>query len=154
MVSSKARVIVMAAVAVVVLAAGGLFWSMSAEAADVTVYALRTCGCCHNWVEHLENNGFTVRVEYVPDVGPVKAEHGVSNELSSCHTALIGDYVVEGHVPARVIRRLLEERPAVRGIAVPGMPVGSPGMEGPYQEPYDVVTFDAAGNTSVFESIR
>ena len=86
------------------------------------------------------------------DMTTVKIENGVRREFSSCHTAVIDGYVIEGHVPAEDIQRLLQDRPAVAGIAVPGMPIGSPGMEGPNPQAYDVVTFDAIGNTSVFAS--
>lgn len=84
-------------------------------------------------------------------LAPVKAEHGVPRELEACHTAIVDGYVVEGHVPADVVRRLLEERPDVRGVAVPGMPIGAPGMDGPNPQPYNVYTFDAGGNAVVYE---
>jgi hypothetical protein len=131
--------------------AGGIvFWSVQGSAGEVTVYKSPTCGCCKEWVKHLEANGFKVQARDVADVTPLKAKHGVSPELGSCHTALVDGYVIEGHVPAADVRRLLKERPAVKGLAVPGMPVGSPGMEGPYKEPYSVLTFDEAGRTTVY----
>ncbi len=101
---------------------------------------------------HLLENGFEVRTIEVADLGELKARHGVRPQLQSCHTAVVGGYVVEGHVPADVIARLLEERPDIAGLTVPGMPMGSPGMEGPYTESYDVLAFDAQGNTSVYAS--
>ncbi len=98
----------------------------------------------------LEDNGFTVIKKDLRDMRAVKAAQGVTPRLASCHTAVVDGYVVEGHVPAADIRRLLAERPAVKGLSVPGMPVGSPGMEGPRKDPYDVLSFDAQGNTTVF----
>jgi len=121
-----------------------------AKAADITVYKSPTCGCCGKWVEHLEANGFSVEVKQRRDLRPIKQQLGVQAALQSCHTGVIDGYVIEGHVPAADIRRLLEQRPAVRGLAVPGMPMGSPGMEGPRPQPYEVVTFDAEGNTRTF----
>jgi hypothetical protein len=105
-------------------------------------------------VGHLQANGFKVEGKDVTDAQlvQIKAQHGVPRELSSCHTGLVGGYVVEGHVPADVVLRLLEERPEVVGLAVPGMPEGSPGMEGPNPEPYDVLTFDPQGRVGVYTS--
>jgi hypothetical protein len=105
-------------------------------------------------VGHLRANGFAVKEQNTADLGPVKRQHGVPPALESCHTGLIEGYVVEGHVPADTIRRLLRERPPVAGVAVPGMPVGSPGMEVPGQPPerYRVMTFDRVGRTGVFEA--
>ncbi len=118
------------------------------------VYKSPTCGCCAKWVTHLEAAGFAVTVEDVADMNEVKRRAGVPGDLASCHTAWIGDYVVEGHVPARVIQALLNEAPDVAGLAVPGMPIGSPGMEGRNPQPYDVIAFDAAGNRGLFERIE
>jgi hypothetical protein len=118
----------------------------------VTVYKSPTCGCCTEWVAHLRRHGFRVKTEDLADLQPIKTRHGVPAALQSCHTALVDGYVVEGHVPADLVDRLLRERPRVVGIAVPGMPVGSPGMEVPGRpaERYQVVTFDRAGQTGVF----
>jgi hypothetical protein len=103
-------------------------------------------------VGHLRASGFDVREENVADLAPIKRRFQVPDALRACHTAVVGDYVVEGHVPADLIQRLLRERPAVLGLAVPGMPVGSPGMEAPGRAPerYDVLTFDRTGRTTVF----
>lgn len=110
------------------------------------VYKTPWCGCCTAWVDHMREAGFDVRVTEMEDLTPLKARHGVSAELASCHTALIGGYVVEGHVPAADVARLLEERPEATGLAVPGMPMGSPGMEmDGHSEPYEVVLFGPAG---------
>lgn len=123
----------------------------TAAAEEMVVYRSPACGCCLAWVEHMREAGFRVRVEERTDLAPVKAEAGVPADLSSCHTAVVGGYVVEGHVPAADVRRLLAERPDVHGLAVPGMPVGSPGMEGPRpDEPYEVIAFDGRGDRRVF----
>ena len=121
-----------------------------ATAAEVTVYKSPTCGCCSAWIDHLERNGFTVRSRDHRDVTPVKDELGVPGRLRSCHTAVVDGYVIEGHVPADDIARLLQERPAIRGLAVAGMPMGSPGMEGPRKDAYEVTASEADGDTSVY----
>lgn len=116
--------------------------NLPASAAEISVYKTPSCGCCTEWVEHLEQNGFEVTVHSLDDLGPVKSRLGVPYDLQSCHTAEVGGYVVEGHVPAADVRRLLEERPDAAGIAVPGMPVGSPGMEyGDRKDAYDVILY-------------
>ncbi|GMQ87891.1 MAG: DUF411 domain-containing protein [Gammaproteobacteria bacterium] len=117
---------------------------------SIIVYKSPTCGCCSKWVRHLQDNGFEVDAINRNDMGSVKSQAGVPRRLASCHTASIGGYVIEGHVPAADIKRLLQERPAVAGLTVPGMPMGSPGMEGPRQDKYKVLTFDKAGNSTVF----
>lgn len=120
----------------------------------IDVYKSPTCGCCVKWVAHLEQHGFTVRTMDVPDPSAVKSRVGVPGRLTSCHTALVDGYIVEGHVPATDVRRMLEKRPPIAGLTVPGMPVGSPGMEGPNPKPYDVLTFDLSGKITVFSSHR
>lgn len=122
----------------------------------VQVFKSPTCGCCNEWVKHLEANGYTVEVQDRADMAAVKRELGLPGEMASCHTARIDGYVIEGHVPADDIDQLLAERPDVKGLAVPGMPVGSPGMEveGQPADPYDVIAFDAAGRASVYSSYR
>ena len=130
------------------LAAAPSFLAASAPAL-VTVYKSPTCGCCKAWVRHMQENGFAVEAHDVNDVTPYKKRYGVRSELASCHTAVIGGYVFEGHVPAEDIKRFLNERPASRGLAVPGMPQGSPGMEGPRAEPYNVLSLDADGIVQV-----
>ncbi|MBW3570104.1 MAG: DUF411 domain-containing protein [Gemmatimonadetes bacterium] len=125
-----------------------------AQNTRMVVYKTPSCGCCRAWVDHVQAAGFEVEVHDVPNVQPVKDEHGLPGHLASCHTAIVDGYVVEGHVPADVIRRMLRERPQVAGIAVPGMPVGSPGMEVPggRKDPYDVIAFSRDGKVSVYES--
>lgn len=118
----------------------------------ITVYKSPTCGCCTKWIEHLEASGMTVVAVNKPDMTPTKRENGVPVELESCHTARVGDYVIEGHVPAADIARLLREKPEVVGLAVPGMPMGSPGMEGPVKDAYSVLAFLKDGKTSVFSN--
>ena len=120
----------------------------------VQVYKDPTCGCCALWVEHLRKAGFTATVTDVQDMSSIKAKHGVPARARSCHTALVGGYVIEGHVPAEDVQRLLKQRPTVVGIAVPGMPIGSPGMEvaGTKPQAYDVLAFDKSGETKVFAS--
>ena len=117
----------------------------------VHVVKTATCGCCNEWVTHLRQGGFRVTVANVPDVTPTARRLGVPDDLRSCHTASVGGYAIEGHVPAADIRRLLRERPAAAGIAVPGMPVGSPGMEhGSHRQRYNTILFTRAGRRTVF----
>jgi hypothetical protein len=116
----------------------------------LTVYKTPTCGCCGKWVEHMDANGFAATTTNLPDLSAIKAKHGVPAALHSCHTSLVGGYVIEGHVPAADIRRLLKERPKIVGLAAPGMPAGSPGMDVPNSPAYDVIAFDKDGKTSVF----
>lgn len=123
-----------------------------AVAEEIVVYKSPTCGCCKKWVAHMRENGFKVTVHEQYNVTPVKNEMGVPRPLRSCHTAKVGGYVVEGHVPADVVKQLLEEKPEVAGLAVPGMPMGSPGMEGFRKDPYDVVAFTASGGSRVYAS--
>ena len=104
------------------------------------------------WVTHLEENGFMVKATDVPNINRIKQEVGVPSRVGSCHTAIIDGYVIEGHVPAEGILRLLADRPPIKGIAVPGMPMGSPGMEGPNPQPYDVIAFDDNGELTHFAS--
>ena len=118
---------------------------------EITVYKSPSCGCCNKWVKHLEENGFKVKAEDVSDVIPYKIKYGVTPQLASCHTAVIEGYTIEGHVPASDIKRLLMEKPALQGLSVPQMPVGTPGMEqGDRKDPYQVISFDRDGRTGVF----
>jgi hypothetical protein len=137
---------------VVALGMLSLVFAIPAQAGEpkITVYKSPTCGCCTKWVSHLKENGFEVDTVDIRDLQMVKSMSGVRPELASCHTAQVEGYVIEGHVPADDIKRLLKERPDVKGLTVPGMPHGSPGMETGRQEPYRVLTFDAAGKTEVF----
>jgi hypothetical protein len=120
----------------------------------MTVYKSPTCGCCKLWVEQMETSGFKVSVIETEDLNPIKLKLGVPKNLGSCHTAKVGDYFVEGHVPASDIKRLLKEKPDALGISVPGMPIGSPGMEVPSGEtqPYTVTMVNKDGSLSIFSS--
>lgn len=120
-------------------------------AKEMTVYHDPNCGCCGKWTEHMRANGFSVEEVPTQDMSSVKRELGVPRDLPSCHTAVIGDYIIEGHVPAEDVLRLLAEQPDARGLSVPGMPMGSPGMEYDGRRmAYDVIRFDDDGATSVF----
>jgi hypothetical protein len=120
----------------------------------ITVYKSKSCGCCAKWVEHVRANGFETTVHDDEEMDRLKNEMGVPLPVRSCHTALVGAYLIEGHVPAADIQRLLVERPKIAGLAVPGMPAGTPGMAGSHQEEggYEVVAFQADGSTRVFAS--
>ncbi len=124
----------------------------AAATADVIVYKSPSCGCCTDWVGHLRANGFSVEVRDRQDISSIKKEFGVPLQLRSCHTAKVGGYIVEGHVPAREIARLLKEKPRIDGLTVPGMPMGAPGMEGPRKDAYAVLAFEGSGRTTVFAS--
>ena len=125
----------------------------STAATKVVVYKSPTCGCCSNWIAHLRSNGFQVEANDVGDaqLRAVGASAGVNEDLASCHTAKVGGYTVEGHVPAADIQRMLKEKPAIAGIAAPGMPMGSPGMEqGGMKQPFDVIAFTKDGKKTVY----
>jgi hypothetical protein len=118
----------------------------------ITVYKSASCGCCAKWVDHLRANGFSPTVQDEENMDAIKDDMGVPKGVRSCHTALLGRYLVEGHVPAADLTRLLEEKPAVAGLAAPGMPSGSPGMATPgaKHEPFDVLAFTLDGKTTVY----
>jgi hypothetical protein len=143
---------------VVALGASAVVAAQAAKSAApaMQVYKSPTCGCCSKWVDHVRQGGFEVTVTELDDnaLEALKTKHGVPRTAQSCHTALVSGYVIEGHVPAAEVQRLLKERPAVAGIAVGGMPLGSPGMEVPGQkaQTYNVVTFDKAGATKVYST--
>jgi hypothetical protein len=124
----------------------------TAAGTPITVYKTRSCGCCREWVTHLEKNGFSPTTHDLPDLSETKDTLGVPDALRSCHTAVIGRYVVEGHVPADLIRKMVAEKPAnILGLAVPGMPAGSPGMEVPgRKDAYDVFAFTRDGKRTVY----
>lgn len=122
---------------------------------EVVMYKDPGCGCCGGWANHMRENGFRVKEVLNSDMQAMKKKLGVPDKVASCHTAQIGGYLVEGHVPAKSIKRLLAEKPNVKGIAAPGMPLGSPGMDaGGRRDPFDVVSFRADGATRVYEQIR
>lgn len=121
----------------------------AADGVSIDVWKSRYCGCCGGWVDYMRAKGYRVNVTAVEDMDPLKARFGVPADLASCHTARIRDYLIEGHVPEPAIAKLLAEQPALKGLALPGMPSGSPGMDGT-PGVYAVVGFDGAGKTSVF----
>jgi hypothetical protein len=118
----------------------------------VTVYKDPSCGCCKKWVEYMSQSGFVVTAHDDSDMDALKDHYGVPSGVRSCHTALVGSYVIEGHVPASDVDRLLKEQPKVAGLAVPGMVMGSPGMEGGMSKPYTVLAFQKTGSTTSFAS--
>jgi hypothetical protein len=123
---------------------------------ELEVWKMRGCGCCAAWAKHFEAAGFQTQMHELDDLAPVRAAAGVPSDLGGCHTAKVAGYVVEGHVPVVAVQRLLAERPTVLGLAVPGMPMNSPGMEveGQPMQPFDVITFAADGSRSVFMEVR
>ena len=124
---------------------------LPAQGPAMTVYKTPTCGCCAKWVDHMKAAGFKVQVQDMDDLTEIKQASGVPIPIRTCHTAVVSGYVVEGHVPADLVKKVLAEKPKVTGIAVPGMPIGSPGMEsGSQKSPYDVVLFDKTGKTTVY----
>jgi hypothetical protein len=123
------------------------------QSTAITVYRSPSCSCCGKWVAHLKQNNFVIKEIMSDDMDAIKKKHGVSDDMASCHTALVNGYVVEGHVPADDINALLKTKPDVVGIAVPQMPNGTPGMEmGDKKDPYNVISFDRANNYQVFKS--
>ena len=125
----------------------------SGKPVDIVVYRSPTCECCGKWLEHLKKNNFKVKEIVTDDVQPIKDKYGVSKEMASCHTAIVDGYVIEGHVPANDIMKLLKTKPKIVGIAVPGMPKGTPGMEmGDRKDAYNVMSFDKANHYEVFNS--
>jgi len=135
------------------LAGGGSLWGLAAGApTTITVYKSRTCGCCSKWVDHVKAAGFQAVVHDDEDMDTVKDNLGVPRGVRSCHTAQVEKYLIEGHVPAEDIRRLLKDKPKVAGLAVPGMPASSPGMAvaGSLHEPFQTVSFQHDGTTEVY----
>ena len=136
------------------LAWAGSVWTAAQSAKpQMTVYKSATCGCCSKWIEHMQANGFEVKSVNVDDIDKVKRDNGVPQSAASCHTGLVNGYVVEGHVPADAVLKMLKDKPSLAGIAVPGMPMGAPGMEVPsgQKDKYDIVSFDKSGKTSVYQ---
>jgi hypothetical protein len=133
------------------LAAAAAFASSAAHAAQLTVHKSPYCGCCSKWIEHVEKHGFSVKIIDTEDMAGVKKRLGVPDKLASCHTTQVGGYFVEGHVPAADIKRLLAQKPKAAGIAVPGMPMGAPGMEhGDHRQPYATILVQRDGNSKLF----
>jgi hypothetical protein len=118
----------------------------------ITVYKDPGCGCCKKWIEHLVRHGYRVDAKDTPEMAEIKRTLGVPDRITACHTAVVNGYLIEGHVPAADIDRLLAQKPTIAGLAVPGMPMGSPGMEGGASQHYQVLAFDKTGKTTVFAS--
>lgn len=138
-----------------IVVAGGYVWSVEpvigSEKTEMVVYKTPACGCCDKWVLHLRDNDFDVKVNLVSETNSIRTQVGVPREMASCHTAIVGDYWVEGHVPADLIHKLLTEQPqSIKGIAVPGMPLGSPGMESPKPSKYEILSVDDKGEVEVY----
>lgn len=125
----------------------------SALTPTIIVHKDPNCGCCTGWVQHLKDAGFAVSLREMAQLQAIRKHLGVPTDLAACHTAEVAEYVIEGHVPASALRRLLEKRPTAVGLAVPGMPVGSPGMEGGTPQKYDVVVFGASGRQTFMQFI-
>lgn len=134
----------------VLIGALGMPFIAAAAGPVVEVYKSEYCGCCHEWVKHLEDNGFTVKATDVENPSDYREKFGIPKELGSCHSAKVGRYALEGHVPASEIKRLLAEKPKAKGLAVPAMPMGSPGMEGPRKDAYDVLLIQNDGRHSTY----
>ncbi len=126
-------------------------FARAAVAPVVEVYKSESCSCCEGWIDHLKANGFAVNAHNVPNPSDYREKFGIPQELGSCHTGLVQGYALEGHVPAREIKRLLAERPKAKGLAVPSMPLGSPGMESRRKAAYDVFLVQADGHHSIYQ---
>jgi hypothetical protein len=165
------RIAIVTGIAVISLSLGGLYWfgqsrsvandgmvAMSSQVAptvvNAKVFRTPTCGCCGSWMDHAEAHGFVLEDQQQEDLTPIKEQYGITPELASCHTAIADGYVFEGHIPAEEVKKFLAAPPAdVVGLAVPGMPIGSPGMEmGDKTQPYEVLAVHRDGSTSVFAS--
>ena len=149
----KQIVVFLVAIAVVMSLTTATSAATASVPLEITVYRDPFCSCCEGWIDYLTNQGFQPTSVKTSTIDTLKQQYGVPNDLVSCHTAVINGYVVEGHVPADDIKRLLAEQPNdVAGISVPGMPIGTPGMEsGDVREPFTVFSFDKQGNTEVFK---
>jgi hypothetical protein len=146
------RTLLIAAVSVLVLSAVSS-GQQKPKPILISVYKSPSCGCCSLWVDYMRKNGFEAKVQDVENIGALKLKLGVREEFSSCHTTEVGGYIVEGHVPVEAVQRMLKERPKIAGIAVPGMPAGSPGMEVPSgkKDSYNILAFTSDGKTTVFD---
>lgn len=143
---------ILPAVLIVSLVIGLNLPSKAVHAEEILVYKSPTCGCCKKWVNHLKKEGFKVTTKDYRDMKPIKKRFGVKPQFQSCHTAKVGKYFIEGHVSASDIKKLLKEKPDIKGLSVPGMPMGSPGMEGHRKDKYNVVAIDKNNTPSVYSS--
>ena len=129
--------------------------SAAENSLEIKVYHSPSCGCCKGWIAHLEKHNFKVHSVLTDDVAVIKTKHGLPKEAASCHTAIIDGYVIEGHVPANDIKRLIKDKPDIAGLTVPQMPVGTPGMEmGERKDPFNVIAFDKKGNFDIFQEYK
>ncbi|MEO8448599.1 MAG: DUF411 domain-containing protein [Gemmatimonadota bacterium] len=147
---SRRKMVVELGAAVAALAGLSRIAAGATRGEAMIVYKDPSCGCCGKWIEHVKAAGFTVSVQDTPNMDAIKQRYKVGDALKSCHTAVVGGYVVEGHVPAADIKRLLVEKPKVAGLTIPGMPASAPGMDMTPFRPYDVLAFDGTGKTTVF----
>ena len=157
--NKRTTAITFAAIILAMFSIGLLVASMNnnqpATNVKISVYKSPSCGCCNSWITHLEQNGFQVTSYNTNGINEIKQNKGVPKQLVSCHTAVVNGYIIEGHVPAADIHQLLETKPRIKGLAVPGMPIGSPGMEqGDRKDPYHVLTFNEQGQTGIFSSYQ
>ncbi len=150
----RAIFLLLAGISLCAVIAAAFILRPNSQGPEMVVYKSPTCGCCTKWVEHMENAGFKVESRNMQDMSSIKKQLGVPRSASSCHTAVVDGYVIEGHVPVLYVQKLLEEKPDIPGIAVPGMPIGSPGMEGPNPEAYEVVTFSEEAITGVYARVE
>ena len=142
------KLLVVCFVAIAVILTTPVTSAAASKASEITVYRDPSCSCCEGWMKHLTAQGFQPRNVLTSEIYTLKQQYGVPDDLASCHTAVINGYIIEGHVPAADIKRLLAEKPDVAGLTVPGMPIGTPGMEsGDVREPFTVFSFDKQGST-------
>lgn len=125
----------------------------TAQGKTITVYKSPTCGCCEKHVAYLRRSGFTVEVKDEQNIGSIKEQFGVPQEIASCHTAVLGEYIIEGHMPIEAIEKLIQDQPLIKGIALPGMPSGSPGMPGSKEGIFKIISFTKNGDQNVFQEI-
>ncbi len=142
---------VIAVFAISIYAGFGIM-SQTAQAKDIMVYKSPTCGCCKKWVDHLKKEGFNVKTKDYRNMKPIKKTFGVKRQFQSCHTGKVGNYFIEGHVSASDIKKLLKDKPDIKGLSVPGMPMGSPGMEGHRKDKYNVLAIDKNNRATVYTS--
>jgi len=147
------RTLLIGMASVLILSSASVGQQPKPKPIPMSVYKSPACGCCSLWIDYMRKNGFDAKVQDVDNIGALKLKLGVREEFSSCHTTEVGGYIVEGHVPVEVVQRMLNERPKIAGIAAPGMPAGSPGMEVPggRKEPYNILAFTSDGKTTVYE---
>ncbi len=140
-------------ISIILLIAGCSSKSIKKDAPTLTIYKSETCGCCTLYGQYLEQNDYNIEIKDLPDITSIKDQYNIPEKLRSCHTTIINGYFIEGHIPAEAIQKLLTEKPSIAGIAMPGMPSGSPGMPGAKKEPFVIYTITKDGNISEFMRI-